>query len=983
MKNIYRFFLALGVYSTVFSQIPEITRLPVQDISQSIIESAPVWLSENEIMIFYVNETKDTIFSTRSTNRGTSWSEAKFQFEVDSALASTDLNYTTAIKTNSGRIIFAWSVIGIGAHITYSDDNGNTWSQVQIIDGLEPTPTPPGKKLTNLKLSQLDDSRILLCYSITNSTVSLYYKESFNDGEEWSGTPTIIQTAGGYNFFDHTIISAESGKQICVFKLKRLFHTDYNIYSMFSSDYGISWTDTINISGYGSSETAPRISRDEQGDLWLSYVRNDTVWFGQYSKYIVGNIYYRKSKDGGVTWSDENQFTKYIGDDNYPSISTSGYAPLITYSTVKFTNDYQIAYGILNETNENYTPPCLFSSYQASNSNWQSQPDSFIVNAYIKDDVAVESVEYILRESEEPATLYDDGNHMDINANDGIFGNILYYPEPPVKKDFFLKVNKLKIPFTNKGVIAQVGVRDTNNSSFIMKDTESNQINVNQKFVVSLGYGGRYDEGVFLFAGGFMLSGYSNGIMWSNAVSPSSLVEDYLPGTVGSNSSSSLFNFYVINYNDAPFGSSWQRWKDAVSLGAEFYDGDGDGVYNPVDKNWNGTWDENEDMPMILGDVTAWCVYNDALPKNMRRWNTVDPQGIEVRQTVFASSEPELENVVFIRYSIVNTGTVANLMDSVYLGIWEDADVGDASDDVVGCDTLLNSGFYYANRPDYIYGDNPPAFFSSFLQGPAVNTNDISDTAYINFGELIGSTSMENAKNLGMSSQRFFVGGVAGLSDVNNAVQARNAILGQLNYGGLPNPCTFSFGQVRGGVDCNDVNPVFWFSGDPVTDLGWICTQNRDTRNLVSTGPFLLEKDKPQEIIIAYVMGRGTDYFNSITVAKENVQRAIAEYESNFASMTYSPPAATNPVNSYELYQNYPNPFNPVTTIRYDLPQDGQVTIDIFDILGQRVTTLVDEYKKADRYEVTFSSTGLASGVYIYQLRVNNFITSKKMVLVR
>ncbi|MGB5529876.1 MAG: T9SS type A sorting domain-containing protein, partial [Ignavibacteriaceae bacterium] len=149
------------------------------------------------------------------------------------------------------------------------------------------------------------------------------------------------------------------------------------------------------------------------------------------------------------------------------------------------------------------------------------------------------------------------------------------------------------------------------------------------------------------------------------------------------------------------------------------------------------------------------------------------------------------------------------------------------------------------------------------------------------------------------------------------------------------------------------------------------------------TGPFELEKDKPQEIIIAYVIGRGNDPLNSVTVAGENVQRAIQEYQSNFASMTYSPPAPTNPVTNYVLYQNYPNPFNPTTTIRYELPQDGQVTIEIFDILGQKVKTILNEFKRADRYEVTFRSAGLASGVYIYQLRVNDFITSKKMVLLK
>jgi hypothetical protein len=188
---------------------------------------------------------------------------------------------------------------------------------------------------------------------------------------------------------------------------------------------------------------------------------------------------------------------------------------------------------------------------------------------------------------------------------------------------------------------------------------------------------------------------------------------------------------------------------------------------------------------------------------------------------------------------------------------------------------------------------------------------------------------------------------------------------------------------VRGGVNCNEVDPNFWTSGDPVTDVGWISIMNLDHKNLINSGPFQLEKDKPQEIIIAYVMGRGTDFFNSITVARENVQRAIEEYESNFASMTYSPPPPTNPVTDYILYHNYPNPFNPRTTIRYELPQDGVVTIKIFDILGQEARTIVNEFKKADRFEVDFDASGLASGVYIYRMQVNDFITSKKMVLLR
>ncbi|MCZ2442358.1 MAG: T9SS type A sorting domain-containing protein, partial [Flavobacteriales bacterium] len=85
----------------------------------------------------------------------------------------------------------------------------------------------------------------------------------------------------------------------------------------------------------------------------------------------------------------------------------------------------------------------------------------------------------------------------------------------------------------------------------------------------------------------------------------------------------------------------------------------------------------------------------------------------------------------------------------------------------------------------------------------------------------------------------------------------------------------------------------------------------------------------------------------------------------------------------YSLHQNYPNPFNPITTIKYDLPTDGLVQLEIFDILGKRVTTLVNEYKSAGSYEHQFDASNLASGVYIYKLQAGDFIASRKMLLIR
>ena len=91
---------------------------------------------------------------------------------------------------------------------------------------------------------------------------------------------------------------------------------------------------------------------------------------------------------------------------------------------------------------------------------------------------------------------------------------------------------------------------------------------------------------------------------------------------------------------------------------------------------------------------------------------------------------------------------------------------------------------------------------------------------------------------------------------------------------------------------------------------------------------------------------------------------------------------------SYRLEQNYPNPFNPSTKIKYQLPEEGLVTLKIFDILGREVATLINEYQKAGYYEVQFPVNGrvvsdLASGIYIYQIIANDFMSSKKMILLK
>ncbi|MFA6542060.1 MAG: T9SS type A sorting domain-containing protein, partial [Bacteroidota bacterium] len=88
-------------------------------------------------------------------------------------------------------------------------------------------------------------------------------------------------------------------------------------------------------------------------------------------------------------------------------------------------------------------------------------------------------------------------------------------------------------------------------------------------------------------------------------------------------------------------------------------------------------------------------------------------------------------------------------------------------------------------------------------------------------------------------------------------------------------------------------------------------------------------------------------------------------------------------VQDFTLDQNYPNPFNPSTTISYAIPQPAQVTLKVYNIVGQEVATLVNGYQTSGRYDVTFNASRMASGVYFYRLQTGSFSNIKKMVLLK
>jgi hypothetical protein len=121
---------------------------------------------------------------------------------------------------------------------------------------------------------------------------------------------------------------------------------------------------------------------------------------------------------------------------------------------------------------------------------------------------------------------------------------------------------------------------------------------------------------------------------------------------------------------------------------------------------------------------------------------------------------------------------------------------------------------------------------------------------------------------------------------------------------------------------------------------------------------------------------------NNVTYTYRLTSRDINGTVHIYTQTVMATPKATVPT-EYSLSQNFPNPFNPSTSISYSLKETGLVTLKVFSIDGREVATLVNQVQEANKYSVNFNGNNLASGVYMYQLKVNDFSAVRKMVLMK
>ena len=441
-----------------------------------------------------------------------------------------------------------------------------------------------------------------------------------------------------------------------------------------------------------------------------------------------------------------------------------------------------------------------------------------------------------------------------------------------------------------------------------------------------------------------------------------------LDGTCGSNGCE-----HSISGGDNDPYTDWVYWNIPADSNGNIVTTYGDSAYNvfkdsaiadPTMTNWN--FDEQPVMARTV--LVNWNggvqpPFTQDLPEQGTIFK-ISTQFDYTSDTITFIPSQSINQIMYstensstyIEYKLYNKGS--NYIDSCFVSIWTDPDLGGASDDMVGCDSLLDIFYCYnGDDDDFAYGNSPPAIGFKFLYGPLVPST--SDTA------IFENTIISDYKNSHMYSTNLYIGG----TDPDVALEAYNFMRGLTRQGEV-----YAY---------NSIPTKFMVSGDPMTGVGDVDPFSGEKRIMGTVGPFNFAPGDSQFVKIKMAVGQGSNRLNSLQLLKSILdapEKVITDPEP-------WPPVNVLPTR-FILSQNFPNPFNPSTTIEYDLPYTSNVKIEVFNILGQSVRTLVDTKQIANRYSIQWDGTDragnkLATGLYFYKITADNFTSSRKMLLLK
>ncbi|MBO8131305.1 MAG: hypothetical protein H0Z29_07300 [Candidatus Marinimicrobia bacterium] len=339
------------------------------------------------------------------------------------------------------------------------------------------------------------------------------------------------------------------------------------------------------------------------------------------------------------------------------------------------------------------------------------------------------------------------------------------------------------------------------------------------------------------------------------------------------------------------YAEDWENWPG--DLGAPF-----------IDKNGNGVWDGSDvDEPGIANaDQVVWFVCNDMDKSAANALYGSDPIGLEIQVTAWAYAQPgaRLGQIIFKRYRVINKS--GETIENCYVAQWCDPDVGDAGDDLLGCDTVLGLGFAYngyeTDNQFAAFGLAPSAIGYDFFQGPLVegisgqdlNRNGVDDAQ--DYG-LFDFKKRPGYINIPMTTFAWFSAGSdindPELGDYTGTLQWYNMLRGYKPFEDIDKPEPWYVGN-----DPNQGTTKFPLAGDPVTGEGDVDGTGKnfppgDRRMALCSGPFTFAPDDTQDIVVAIIGGSGDSRLSSVTDMKQTDLIAQKLYDEAFEGIPKAP----------------------------------------------------------------------------------------------
>ncbi len=444
--------------------------------------------------------------------------------------------------------------------------------------------------------------------------------------------------------------------------------------------------------------------------------------------------------------------------------------------------------------------------------------------------------------------------------------------------------------------------------------------------------------------------------------------------------------------------------------------------------DWNGHWYGYFGKDVLNANVETFFVMDDSQDKEWTRspynfypvLSDTNRGGLGLRVEVrgFQWTNQLVEDIIFWHYDIINISDFDR--DSTAFGFYCDTGVGDLADnadDNANYNTKLDLAYAY-DYDGIALPDNWKTGYVgyAFMESPGNALNGIDDDedgmvderrddGIDNDGDWVSYTDVNNNGKWDASENEPLNDdlGADGIGPFDPQYKGPDEGEGD----GIPTPGEPNFDQTdkdesdQIGLTSLAIQWIgnkgpssIWPKNDEVIWNKMLAgtfdttIQNSNIQILLGSGSFPLMLNKRERFSVALLFGENLD---DLILNKKMAQLF---YNNNYRLPDSLTSVEENNLilnpNDFYLGQNYPNPFNPSTKISWQSPVASYQKLKVYDILGNEVATLVDEFREAGKYEMNFDASnlpagrqGLSSGVYIYKLQAGDFISSKKMLLLK